>query len=164
MSDQNTEFKLTSPVFEDGGAMPVRHTCDDKNTNPPLEISGTPENTQSIVLTMEDHDAPIGTWDHWITFNLPPTTVEIPEGHEPGGVSGKGTSGNLDYFGPCPPDGEHTYVFSAYALDSMIDLSEGVTKDEVKEAIEGHVLAKATLTGTYSRSQESATKKEDKEE
>jgi Raf kinase inhibitor-like YbhB/YbcL family protein len=150
-SSEQSEFKLTSSAFEDGGKIPVRHTCDDQNTNPPIQIHNVPEGTKSLVLLMEDHDAPAGTWDHWITFNLPPDTKEIHDGHEPGGISGKGTSGNLDYFGPCPPDGEHEYVFTVYALDSMLDLEEGASKDQIKEALAGKLIAEATLKGTYSR-------------
>jgi Raf kinase inhibitor-like YbhB/YbcL family protein len=148
----NTEFKITSPSFENGGLIPVKHTCDDQNTNPPLKIENTPEGTESIVLLMEDHDSPSGTWDHWITFNLPPNTTEILDGYEPGGISGKGTSGNLDYFGPCPPDGEHEYIFTVFALNSKLDLEEGVSKDEIMKEMEGKIISQAVLKGLYSRS------------
>lgn len=142
---------LSSPAFKDGERMPVRHTCDDTNINPHLDIDGVPPSAKSLVLLMEDPDAPSGTWHHWICFNLPPTTREIPEGYEPGGISGKGTAGNLDYFGPCPPDGEHRYVFRVFALDTMLDLKAGASRAEVDEAMIGHVLDKASLTGIYSR-------------
>jgi Raf kinase inhibitor-like YbhB/YbcL family protein len=145
------EFKLTSPSFENEGLIPVRHTCDDQNTNPPLQIHNTPEGTQALVLLMEDHDAPNGTFDHWITFNLPANTTEIHDGHEPGGISGKGTSGNLDYFGPCPPDGQHEYVFTLFALSEKLDLEEGASKEEIQEAMQEKILAQTTLTGTYAR-------------
>lgn len=144
-------FQITSTAFQNGEQIPIRHTCDDKNTNPPLKIDGVPESARSLVLVMDDLDAPAGEYHHWITFNLPPTTTEIPEGYEPGGISGKGTSGNLDYFGPCPPDGEHTYVFKVYALDQMLDLEEGASYDQVMEAMVGKILAEAVLSGRYVR-------------
>jgi Raf kinase inhibitor-like YbhB/YbcL family protein len=106
---------------------------------------------------MDDPDVPKeiredGMWDHWVLFNLPANLREINEGEEPLGTRGKGTSGNLDYFGPCPPDREHRYFFKLYALDKELDLPEKATKQQVEHAMEGHVLVKAELIGRYERS------------
>lgn len=145
-------MELTSPHFENSGKIPAKYTCDGENINPALDISGVPEEAKSLVLIMDDPDAPMGTWDHWITFNIPPNTSRIEEGFEPGGISGKGTSGNLEYSGPCPPDGEHNYIFKLYALNTILDLEEGVSKEKVIDSMKGQIVAEATLTGSYSRS------------
>ena len=100
---------------------------------------------------VEDWDALAKPWVHWLVFNIPPTTTEIQEGKEPAGVHGKGTSNNLNYHGPCPPDAEHRYYFKLYALDTMLNLPEGVTKKQVEEAMRGHVLAQTELMGRYER-------------
>ena len=147
-------MKLTSSAFEDGAKIPSTYTCDGEDSNPPLSISGVPDNAKSLALIMDDPDAmkPAGkVWDHWIVFNIPPATTDILEGQEPEGVHGKGTSGNLDYHGPCPPDAEHTYLFKLYALDTPLALAEGATKKEVEEAMEGHILAQTVLKGRYER-------------
>lgn len=144
-------MKLTSTAFEDGGVIPSQHTCDGDDISPPLEISDVPPETQSLVLVMDDPDAPAGVWDHWVVFNIPPDTREIAEGHEPRGVHGKGTSGNLKYEGPCPPDREHRYFFHVYALDTELHLPEGATKQEVEAAVQGHILDQAELIGRYER-------------
>jgi Raf kinase inhibitor-like YbhB/YbcL family protein len=107
---------------------------------------------------MEDPDVPKtvrmdGIWDHWIVFNIPPKTRIIPEGEEPEGVHGKDTNGDLQYFGPCPPDREHRYYFRLFALDMPLHIPEGVTKDQVKHAMEEHILARAELMGRYERRQ-----------
>lgn len=147
-------MELTSDAFENNGMIPEKYTCDGENTNPSLQISDVPEEAKSLVLIMDDPDAvkPAGkVWDHWIVFNIPPITTEIPEEKEPEGIHGKGTAGNLNYHGPCPPDAEHTYVFKIYALDTELDLKEGATKEEVEGLIEGHVIESAQLLGRYER-------------
>jgi hypothetical protein len=100
---------------------------------------------------MDDPDAPAGIWDHWIVFNMAPALTQIEEGVEPAGVHGLGTSGNLKYHGPCPPSGEHRYFFKLYALDGMLDLGEGASKQEVERAMEGHVIDQVELVGKYRR-------------
>ncbi len=150
-------MKLASSVFVHEGKIPSRYTCDGDNTNPPLTISDVPSEAKSLVLIMDDPDVPKeiredGMWDHWVLFNLPANLREINEGEEPLGTRGKGTSGNLDYFGPCPPDREHRYFFKLYALDKELDLPEKATKQQVEHAMEGHVLVKAELIGRYERS------------
>jgi len=147
-------MKLSSSAFRHGEKIPAKHTCNGKNINPPLEITDAPSGAGSLVLIMEDPDVPKdlrpdGMWDHWIVFNIPPDTRQIPEGKEPQGVHGQGTGGNLDYIGPCPPDREHRYFFKLFALDMKLDLKQGSKKAEVQRAMEGHVLEAAELMGLY---------------
>lgn len=149
-------MKLSSPAFEHGGKIPSRYTCDGDNINPPLIFASIPPETRSLALIMDDPDVPKrlradGMWDHWIIFNLPPNLTEIPEATEPPGIHGLGTSGNLAYFGPCPPDREHRYFFKLYALDQELPLTEKATKKEVEQAMSGHILAQAELIGRYER-------------
>jgi len=149
-----TNMKLTSPVFKNNESMPSIHTCDGNDSSPPLTISDVPSNTNSLVLIMDDPDAikPAGkVWDHWIVFNIPPETTEIPAGKEPIGVHGRGTSNNLRYHGPCPPDGEHRYYFKLYALDIILNLPEGSSKNQVELAMKGYILATAEFMGRYNR-------------
>lgn len=144
-------MQLTSSAFEAGGRIPGKYTCDGEDKSPPLTISGVPGGTKSLVLVMDDPDAPAGTWDHWVVFNIPPSVTDIPEGQEPAGVHGKGTSGNLEYHGPCPPDREHRYFFKLYALDTQLDLREGASKQDVEQAMAGHVIEQAEFMGRYER-------------
>jgi Raf kinase inhibitor-like YbhB/YbcL family protein len=149
-------MKLSSSAFEESGKIPSKYTCDGDNINPPLKISDVPSTTKSLALIMEDPDVPKdlrpdGMWDHWVVFNIPPGTPEIPEGQEPPGTHGVGTSGNQNYFGPCPPDREHRYFFKLFALDSELDLQKKATKPELEKAMEGHILEKAELMGRYER-------------
>lgn len=142
---------LTSLAFENNGQIPSRYTCDGDGINPPLEIGSVPSNTKSLVLIMDDPDAPAGVWDHWVKFNIPPMVISIEEGSEPPGISGKGTRGNLSYGPPCPPNGGHRYFFRVYALDTMLNLSPGATKKDVEFGMAGHILAEGQLVGLYSR-------------
>lgn len=152
-------MKLTSPAFINRGTIPARYTCDDANINPPLTISDVPEEAFSLVLFMDDPDIPdfvktqfkVEVWDHWIMFNIPPETTEIPEGKNPPGLFGKNTRGNNTYNGPCPPDREHRYFFKLYALDKELELPEGATKAEIEKVMQKHILAEAELIGRYER-------------
>ncbi len=149
-------MKLSSTAFSEGGSIPSQYTCDGDNISPPLTIKEVPENAKSLVLIMDDPDVPSNVrrdnmWDHWLVFNISPQTDTIPENEEPVGVPGKGTAGNLTYFGPCPPDREHRYFFKLYALDSLLTLEEGATKVMVEQAMVGHVLAEAQLMGRYEK-------------
>jgi len=144
-------MELRSPAFEDGGRIPSAHTCDGADTSPALRISGVPEGAAALALVMDDPDAPGGTFDHWLVWNIPPGTSEIPEGTEPEGVQGRTDFGKLGYGGPCPPGGTHCYRFKLYALDTQLDLREGARKAELEAAMEGHILAQSVLQGTYSR-------------
>ncbi|MDZ7726055.1 MAG: YbhB/YbcL family Raf kinase inhibitor-like protein [Candidatus Campbellbacteria bacterium] len=149
-----SDLTLTSNSFENNGVIPSKYTCDGENINPQLSIEGVPESAESLVLIMDDPDAikPAGkVWDHWIVFNIPPTTESIPEGVEPEGIHGTGTANNTDYSGPCPPDAEHSYIFKLYALDTELDLGKGVSKSEVESAMEGHILRETRLIGRYER-------------
>ena len=150
-------MKLSSPAFQHEGTIPEKYTCDGGNINPPLIISDVPSGALSLALIMDDPDVPKdlkpdGMWDHWIVFNIPPGLSEIKEGEEPEGTHGKGSSQNLDYFGPCPPDREHRYFFKLYALDTKLDLPEKSGKQEVENAMKGHILAETELMGRYNRS------------
>lgn len=147
-------MKITSPVFENFGKIPAKYTCDGENINPPLVISEVPSEAKSLVLIMDDPDAvkPAGkVWDHWIVYNISPTVNIINEGEEPAGIHGLGTGGNSDYYGPCPPDGEHRYFFKIYALDTELNLPPGSDKQAVLSAMSGHVLDQAELVGLYNR-------------
>jgi Raf kinase inhibitor-like YbhB/YbcL family protein len=148
----STTMKLTSFALNHNGTIPPQYTCDGANISPPLAIADVPAESKSLTLIMDDPDAPVGTWDHWVVFNIPPNTTEIPEGQEPVGVHGQGTADNVNYTGPCPPDREHRYFFKLYALDTMLDLSEGVRKADVERAMEGRILDQAELVGRYNRS------------
>jgi len=142
---------LTSSAFGNNGKIPERYTCDGEGVNPSLEISGVDESAKSLVLIMDDPDAPSGVWDHWVKFNISTSTTEIKEASEPEGIAGVGTSGNKDYLPPCPPDREHRYFFKLFSLDTKLDLKEGSTKKEVEKAMEGHILQSAELIGLYER-------------
>ncbi len=152
-------MKLTSPVFTEGGKIPSKYTCDGENINPALTITDVPVEATSLVLIMDDPDIPdfvkqknnIEVWDHWIVWNIPPSTKNIPEGKNPLGVVGRNSRGNNTYGGPCPPDREHRYFFKLYALDTELKLTESSTKVDVEAAMEGHLVAEAKLMGRYER-------------
>src|SRR3989338_3744199 len=131
-------LSLSSPAFEADGLIPVKYPCEGANLNPPLPVAGVPPATKALVLIMDDPDAikPAGkVWDHWLVFNIPSKVNEIHEHEEPEGVHGKGTGGNTNYKGPCPPDAEHRYFFKVYALGSMLELPEGSTKANIENAM-----------------------------
>lgn len=147
-------MKLTSSAFKHNENIPAKYTCEGQDISPPLTIKDIPAEAKSLTLIMDDPDAikPAGkVWDHWIVWNISVNSTEIPEGKEPQGVHGKGTGGNLDYHGPCPPDAEHRYYFKLYALDIKLNLPEGATKAEVEKAMKDHILAKAELMGKYEK-------------
>ena len=146
------ELRITSSAFADGEAIPPKYTADGDDVNPPLIISGVPEGAQSLVLIMDDPDAPMGTWDHWIVFNIPADTSEITEDSVPAGaIQGRNSWGRSDYGGPAPPRGTHRYFFKLYALDTKLDLPAGSKKTRLEAAMKGHILADAELIGLYSR-------------
>jgi len=148
---QMGELKLTSPVFENNGKIPGKYTCQGDDINPRLDISGVPSDAKSLVLIMDDPDAPAGVWDHWILFNMP-VVSKIEENSVPSGaVQGKNSWGKNEYGGPCPPSGEHRYVFKLYALDITLDLDFSADKKDVEKAIEEHILAQTKLVGLYSK-------------
>jgi len=148
---------VTSPAFEDGGMIPKKYTCDGDNVSPPLHIDGVPEGARSLALIADDPDAPVGTWVHWVLYNLPPTTTDFPENMpadeklQDGASHGVTDFKSFGYGGPCPPSGTHRYYFKVYALDTMLDLSGRVTKADVVEAMHDHILAEGQLMGRYAR-------------
>lgn len=128
----------------------MKYSCDGANVNPPLTIEGVPEETKTLVLIVDDPDAPAGTFNHWLVWNIPPTTRKIDENTVPG-TEGLSTSRKHAYGGPCPPYGTHRYIFKVYALDTQLDLKSNSTKRDVEKAMKGHVLAEGELMGLYSR-------------
>jgi Raf kinase inhibitor-like YbhB/YbcL family protein len=143
-------MRLSSPAFADGEIIPARHTCDGPDLSPPLAIEDIPEGTTALALIMEDPDAPRGTWDHWVAYDIP-VAGTVPEGVPSLGTPGHNTARRTGYSGPCPPSGVHRYFFRVYALDARLGLPEGADKQQVLAATKGHVLAEATLMGCYSR-------------
>lgn len=153
---KNMSLQITSPSFTENTSIPARFTCDDKNISPKLIFSNIPLGTKSLALIMEDPDVPKerrpdGVFNHWVVWNIPPTTTQIDEGAVPQGVTGPNTGGKNAYTGPCPPDREHRYFFTLYALDSMLSLKESSTKEELLQAIAPHIMEKAVLMGRYNR-------------
>jgi len=140
---------VTSPGFENNNLIPSKYTCDGDDVNPPLIIEGIPEGTKSLVLIVDDPDAPMGTWDHWIVWNISPTS-KIEENSVPG-VEGLNDFRKHSYGGPCPPSGTHRYFFKVYALDTKLDLNSNSRKKNVEKAMKGHILAEGVLVGLYSR-------------
>ena len=144
-------LKVTSSTFGHNGRIPTKFTCDGIDVNPSLHINNVPEGAKSLVLIMDDPDAPMGTWDHWVVWNIEPSPV-IEENSVPAGaVQGKNSWGKTKYGGPCPPSGTHRYFFKVYALDAFLDLSSKSDKKTVEKAMKGHVLAQGELIGLYSR-------------
>jgi Raf kinase inhibitor-like YbhB/YbcL family protein len=151
-------MEITSTSFEEGKTIPRKHTCDGPDVSPPLAWSGVPEGAQSLALIADDPDAPMGTWVHWVLYDLPKDTRSLPEGVQStetlagGGAQGSNDFGRIGYGGPCPPPGRpHRYFFKFYALDSRVNLPPGADKDTLLKAMEGHILADAQLVGTYGR-------------
>jgi hypothetical protein len=150
-------IQVTSTAFKEGEMIPRQYTCDGKDVSPPLAWSGVPQETKSIALICDDPDAPMGTWVHWVLFNLPPTSSSLSEGVsssrslDNGGKHGKNDFRKLGYGGPCPPGGTHRYYFKLYALDSMLTLDSGISKADLVKAMQGHILAEGQLRGKYKR-------------
>lgn len=144
-------MKITSPAFGHNQPIPPKYTCDGQDLIPPLVFEEVPTGTKSLTLIMDDPDAPRGTWDHWIVFDLPADAKGIEEGKEPTAQFGQTSSGDLKYGGPCPPGGQHRYAFKLYALDTPLGLPAGSSKKQVEAAMQGHVLDQAELIGLYSR-------------
>ncbi len=154
-------MKIISKEFKHGEYIPAKFTCNGENINPELEFVDIPEEAKSLVLIFDDPDVPEvlredRNFDHWILFNIPTDTRKIEENSKVR-ISGKNTRGGLEYIGPCPPDAIHRYFFRLYALSEGINLEEGATKDEVYEAIEGKILAKAHLVGLYEQNDDKKT-------
>ena len=145
------EMTITSPAFMEGEAVPQKFSCDGDNLSPELIWSGIPDGTASLVFIMDDPDAPVGLWVHWVLFNLPANSTGLAEGAIGQGVDGLNSWGETGYGGPCPPGGTHRYFHKLYALDTTLDLEAGATVDTIEAAMEGHILSQAELMGTYTR-------------
>ena len=143
-------MKLTSSAFTQGNPIPLEYTCDGDDVSPLLTFSDVPDNATSLVLIMDDPDAPSGTWVHWIVWNIPSSSTGLSTGEVITFPQGTNDNGELDYGGPCPPSGTHHYYFKLYALDTMLNLNEGATKNQVVNAMSGHIIEEAELMGTYS--------------
>jgi Raf kinase inhibitor-like YbhB/YbcL family protein len=150
-AEKQQTFSIESPAFNNGGLIPAVYTCDGKNINPPLTILNTPPQTKSLALIVDDPDAPVGLWIHWVAWNINPETKKIPEGIQKIGTNGKNTRGKNEYGGPCPPDKMHRYFFKIFALDTVLNISENNGNNELLEAIKDHVIARAELIGLYNR-------------
>jgi Raf kinase inhibitor-like YbhB/YbcL family protein len=154
---KSMDIKITSSAFEEGGMIPAKYTCDGEDISPPLKWDTVPDGTKSIALISDDPDAPMGTWVHWVLFNLPADAKELAENIPPdrtlpnGAKQGTSDFGKVGYGGPCPPSGTHRYFFKIYALDTQLDLAAGARKRDLLRAMEGHILAEGQLIGKYKR-------------
>lgn len=152
-----SDMKLKSSAFENGELIPRQYSCDGDDISPALSWENAPEETNSLALIVDDPDAPMGTWVHWVIFNIPPEVTSIKEKVprekelENGAVQGTNDFKKIGYGGPCPPGGTHRYFFKLYALDTTLTLKQGSSKDQLLEAMESHVLAEAELMGKYQR-------------
>ena len=149
---------MTSTAFADGANIPAKYTCDGESISPELAWAQVPAGTASFALIMEDPDAPIKNFTHWVIFNLPPDTQGLPEAVPKdatlanGALQGKNGGGSTRYIGPCPPKGSpHHYRFTLYAMDTSLDLTAGASKDQLLQAMEGHIIGQAQLIGLYQR-------------
>jgi Raf kinase inhibitor-like YbhB/YbcL family protein len=149
-------LKLTTGAFPDGGAIPKQFTCEGADVSPALEWNGELSGTKSFVLIVDDPDAPAGTWNHWLLYDIPAGMRSLPQGFKPGhaGQSGTNDFGKPGYGGPCPPRGRgpHRYFFKLFSLDvPSLGLKPGAKRAEIDRAIKGHILAEAQFMGKYER-------------
>jgi Raf kinase inhibitor-like YbhB/YbcL family protein len=142
-------MRISSPAFKHNELIPVKYTCDGDDVNPPLIIEEVPRGAESLVLIVDDPDAPMGTWVHWVVWNIP-LTEKIGEDSVPG-TEGVNNFGKHSYGGPCPPSGTHRYFFKVYALDTKLDIKKDSRKKDVENAMEGHIIDKAEIIGLYKR-------------
>ena len=150
-------MKITSSIFSEGAMIPSKYTCDGQDISPPLSWADVPEGTRSLALISDDPDTPVGTWVHWVVFNIPPDLDGFAEGVPSKDLAGlnivEGFTdfGRSGYGGPCPPSGTHRYYFKLYALDTVLKLDRTATKKMLLFVMQGHVLAEAQLMGRYAR-------------
>jgi Raf kinase inhibitor-like YbhB/YbcL family protein len=148
---------ITSSSFNEGGMIPKKHTCDAEDISPDLKWSGVPKEVKSLALICDDPDAPVGTWVHWVLFNIPADVTTLHAGVPPDAVlkngarHGKNDFRKLGYGGPCPPGGTHRYFFKIYAIDTLLSLESGSTKTQLLAAMKDHILAEGQLMGKYKR-------------
>lgn len=154
---QVMELKVSSTAFSEGGMIPSQYTCDGADKSPPLAWSKGPEGTKSYALISDDPDAPVGTWVHWVMYNVPLSVTSLSENVpkkaklDDGSLQGTNDFRKHGYGGPCPPGGTHRYYFKIYALDAKLSPDAGLTKKQLLKAMEGHILAQGQLMGRYSR-------------
>ena len=157
--DMNMDaISISSDVFENGGMLSSEYTCDGSDVSPGLSWNGIPAGTQSIALIADDPDAPGKTWVHWVIYNIPANSTDLPAAVpknktlDDGSLQGKNDFGRIGYNGPCPPPGKsHRYFFKVYALDATLSLKSGATKSQVEAAMSGHILAQGEMVGKYGR-------------
>lgn len=149
---------LTSAAFQEGGAIPAKYTCDGADASPPLEWGDLPSGTQSLALICDDPDAPVGTWVHWVIYDIAPTQSGLPEAVPPSAITPQGAKQGVNdfrrtgYGGPCPPPGgAHRYFFKLYALDIGPGLPPGASKADLLRVMQGHILGEGALMGRYQR-------------
>jgi len=146
---------VSSSAFQEGGTIPAKYTCDGNDISPPLKWTGIPDVTKSLALISDDPDAPMGTWVHWVMWNIPPSVHELAESVPPkpelpdGSRQGISDFRRPGYGGPCPPSGVHRYYFKVYALDTMLDLPSSTRRADLLKAMKGHILAEGQLMGRY---------------
>jgi Raf kinase inhibitor-like YbhB/YbcL family protein len=150
-------FEIKSSAFAENGAIPSKYTCDGLDISPPLSWKDAPAGTKSFALISDDPDAPVGTWVHWVMWNIPAAAASLKEGIDKSSSLSDGTKQGISdfkrpgYGGPCPPGGTHRYFFKLYALDTTLDLPENTTKAQLEKAMKGHILGQTQIIGTYSR-------------
>ena len=155
--DEKVAIVITSSAFKEGGMIPAKYTCDGQNISPPLKWEQVPQGVKSFALISDDPDAPVGTWVHWVMWNIPTEANGLPENILPakdlpdGSKQGINSSRKQGYSGPCPPGGTHRYYFKIYALDEKLDLPPASAKQDLLEAMKGHILAEGSLMGKYQR-------------
>jgi Raf kinase inhibitor-like YbhB/YbcL family protein len=149
---------LTSSAFNNGEQIPTKYGCDGEKISPPLAWANAPAGTRSFLLIVDDPDAPRGTFTHWVIFNIPASVTSLPEDVPTnptlsnGATQGQNGAGRIGYTSPCPPSGTHRYMFQLYALDTQLTLAPGATKQDVLDAMQGHIIGQTILTGLYTRS------------
>jgi Raf kinase inhibitor-like YbhB/YbcL family protein len=147
------KFKMSSEAFEEGKPIPAKYTCAGTNLSPAISWTGAPEKTKSFAIIMDDPDAPMGTWVHWVMYNIPGTMngfAEKSTAKELKATDGINSWEEKGYNGPCPPDGTHRYIFKLYALDTILNPKEGMSDNELMSAMKGHILAETKLIGLFS--------------
>ena len=144
-------MNISSSAFENEGIIPSEFTCDGQDLSPPLSITNVPKNAKTLSIIMDDPDAPMGTFTHWVVWNIPPNKTQFTRGEKLDFAQGRTSFGTSEYGGPCPPSGTHRYFFKIYALDTKLDLKQGSVVKELQSAMSGHIVAEAVLMGKYSR-------------
>jgi hypothetical protein len=142
-------MEISSPDFKHNGLMPAKFSCQGEGVNPVLIIKNIPKDAKSLALVVDDPDAPLKPYVHWVVYDIS-VVSRIEENSAPGSL-GVNTSGDIEYVSPCPPTGTHRYFFKIYALDSMLNLGDGLSKQELEKSMQGHILDKAELIGLFKK-------------